>query len=230
MKKANYQLFLKMLDELNSFIVEEYDSNYKLDVRAIGGFSMIIHKKLGNIDSPREESRDIDSLTRDYPIEIINKIKEIGQKYEMDDPDGWLNNHWNKTKKYNEEFEFFINWKQLQDCNFSNINVYYANLEALLMFKIRAMDDRIHLAKLEPREQDIIDVISIFRAYDIDNLNNIENEHIKNTIQYFPYAINFLIDKGFIEGEKYTITNSLSRRRQLLLEYFEAIINSNSEM
>lgn len=221
MKKANYQLFIQMLQELNQFVFEEYDPNYKLDVRAIGGFSMIIHKKLGNIDSPREESRDIDSLTRDYPEEIVNKIKDIGKKYEMDDPDGWLNNHWNRTKKYNEEFEFFIKWEKLQDCDFSNINVYYANLEALFMFKIRAMDDSINLAKLEPREQDIVDVISILRAYNINDLDNISNDIIKNTIQYFPYAVNHLIENGYINGSKIPISKSLSIERKQLLEYYE---------
>ena len=100
MEKVNYSTFLDMLTELNSFIVDKYDPQYLLIVRAIGGFSMIIHKRLGAIDSPREESQDIDSLTEDFPDEIVTAIKRIGEKYGATDPDGWLNNHWNRTKNY----------------------------------------------------------------------------------------------------------------------------------
>ena len=94
MNRMDYQTFIEMLRKLNQFIVDEYDPEYVLDIRAIGGFSMIIHKRLGRINSPREKSRDIDSLTPDYPDEIIA----------------------------------------------ANINIYYANLESMLMFKIRAME------------------------------------------------------------------------------------------
>jgi len=196
MNKVNYDTFMTMLGELNDYI---------LDIRAIGGFSMIIHKKLGHIKSPREESCDIDSLTEDYPDEIILKIKEIGKKYEADDPDGWLNNHWNRTKKYNEEFAFFIRWDILEDADFSNINLYYADLQSLFMFKIRAMDNRIELAKLEPREQDVLDAVSILRAFEITNLDHIEDETVRNTIPYFPYAVNYLIDNNMIKGTKIEI-------------------------
>ena len=65
--KVNYDTFIEMLGELNQFIIEEYDSEYILDVRAIGGFSMIIHKRLGDIKGPRDMSRDIDSL-RDFEM------------------------------------------------------------------------------------------------------------------------------------------------------------------
>ena len=69
--KVNYDIFIEMLRELNQFIVESYDPEYILTVRAIGGFSMIIHKMLGVIQGPRDMSRDIDSLTDDYPEEIV---------------------------------------------------------------------------------------------------------------------------------------------------------------
>ncbi len=54
------------------------------------------------------------------------------------------------------------------------------------MFKIRAMDDRIARAKLEPREQDVVDVVSILKAFDIDDFDRVDNEVIKSTIPYFP--------------------------------------------
>ena len=202
MNKANYDEFIAMLTELNRFIVDEYDPDYKMEVRAIGGFSMIIHKRLGRIDGPREKSRDIDSLTKDYPPEIIAKIKEIGEKYGIDEKDGWLNNHWNRTKKYKEEFVVFIKWERLEGVELSNIDIYYADLESLFMFKIRAIDDRIHLAELEPREQDIIDAVSILRAFGVENLDRIENELIRNTIRYFPYAKDYLLENGFVRGTK----------------------------
>lgn len=203
MKKVNYQTFIEMLKELNQFIVEQYNPTYILEVRAIGGFSMIIHRKLGNVDNPREKSYDIDSLTKDYPEEIVSEIKKIGAKHGADDADGWLNNHWNKTKNYNEEFEYFIKWKELKEVSLSNIKIYYADLESLFMFKLRAIDDRIVLAGAEPRQQDVIDVVSILKAFEVENLDNVSNTAICNTISYFPSAINYLIDNDIFKGTKF---------------------------
>ena len=205
--KVSYEGFVEMLSELNQFIANDYNPNYILEVRAIGGFSMIIHKRLGNIDGPREESRDIDSLTPDYPKEIVDEIMRIGEKHGALDADGWLNNHWNRTKEYREEFEFFIQWKRVEDIQLSNIIVYYADLEALFLFKIRAMDDRINRAHMEPRAQDVIDVVSILRAFEISDLDVINVDLIGATIQYFPYAINYLIENGLVKGTRMEICN-----------------------
>lgn len=226
--KVSFDIFIKMLGELNEFIANDFDTKYILEVRAIGGFSMIIHKRLGEISGPREESRDIDSLTKDYPAEIINKIMEIGEKYGADDADGWLNNHWNRTKNYNEEFEFFIKWKELEEVSFSNIVIYYADLESLFMFKIRAMDNRIELAHLEPREQDILDIVSITRAFGIKNFDDIPNEQIKSTIPYFPHAVNYLIDNIIIEGTKLS-TDKQSKTKFEDTEYGKKLIRQAEE-
>ena len=59
MGKANYQTFLKMMGELNDYIVNKYDKNYILDIRAIGGFSIMVHRNLGHIDTPREKSKEM---------------------------------------------------------------------------------------------------------------------------------------------------------------------------
>lgn len=166
---------------------------------------MIIHKNLGRIDGPREKSRDIDSLTLDYPEEIKKEILRIGEKYGATDPDGWLNNHWNKTKRYNDEFACLIKWEKLKEASFSNIETYFADLESLFRFKIRAIDDRIHCAESEPREQDVVDVISILKAYDISDFDKITNEAIKTTVPYFPYAVNYLIDNRMLQGTQLKI-------------------------
>ncbi|MBP5178406.1 MAG: hypothetical protein J6066_02415 [Lachnospiraceae bacterium] len=192
MGKVDYETFISMLTELNEFI-NKWDSNYILEVRAIGGFAMIIHKELKHVETPRTESRDIDSLTNDYPEEVIQEIFKIGKKYGADDPDGWLNNHWNKTKEYQEEFEYFIKWQHLE-LNLSNIVVYYCDLESLLLFKIRAIDDRINLAKLEPRAQDVMDVVSILKAYGEKELSNIKNDRIASSLQYFESAVKYIND------------------------------------
>ena len=226
--KVSFDIFIKMLGELNEFIANDFDTKNILEVRAIGGFSMIIHKRLGEISGPREESRDIDSLTKDYPAEIINKIMEIGEKYGADDADGWLNNHWNRTKNYNEEFEFFIKWKELEEVFFSNIVIYYADLESLFMFKIRAMDNRIELAHLEPREQDILDVVSITRAFGIKNFDDIPNEQIKSTIPYFPHAVNYLIDNNIIVGTRLS-TDKQSKTKFEDTEYGKKLMEQAEE-
>ena len=231
MNKADYQTFINMLTDLNRFIFSKYDPQYILEVRAIGGFSMIIYKRLGIIDNPREKSRDIDTLTNDYPAAILEEIKRIGERYGIDDVDGWLNNHWNRTKNYNDEFAFFIRWQKLEDVSFSNINVYYADLESLFMFKIRAMDDRINLARLEPREQDVVDVASMLRAFDINNTDNISNELIRNTMLYFPYAVNYLLDIGIVAGTKRDISagNQNDPKRFEETEYAQRLISQAKE-
>jgi len=48
------------------------------------------------------------------------------------------------------------------------------------------MDDRITLAKLEPREQDVVDVVSILKAFDIEDFDRVDNEVIRSTILEIP--------------------------------------------
>ena len=190
MGKVDYNTFIAMLSELNDFIYK-WDRDYVLEVKAIGGFAIIVHRQMKHIDTPRTESRDIDSLTKDYPEPIIKEIFRIGKKYGADDPDGWLNNHWNQTKQYQEEFEYFIKWQSL-DLNLSNILVHYCDLEALLMFKLRAIDDRINIQKLEPRPQDVMDVLSILKAFGEKDILHVKNEWIASSIQYFPSAVSYI--------------------------------------
>lgn len=66
MGKVDYNTFIAMLSELNDFIYK-WDRDYVLEVKAIGGFAIIVHRQMKHIDTPRTESRDIDSLTKDYP-------------------------------------------------------------------------------------------------------------------------------------------------------------------
>ena len=215
--KVDYNTFIEMLTELNEFIVEKYNPDYKLFIKSIGGFSMMIYKVKGYVNSPRIGSRDIDTLTDDYPPEIVEEIKRIGEKYGAIDPDGWLNNHWNRTKKYNEEFECLIQWNELKEVSLSNICILYSDMISLLRFKIRAMDDRINRAHLNPREQDIMDVISILHACRIKDLDNIKNPIIEEDFKYFPYAVNYLIDKKIIKGTKREIPfqeNEMSKIQQ----------------
>ncbi|MCR4597553.1 MAG: hypothetical protein K5678_00805 [Acetatifactor sp.] len=70
------------------------------------------------------------------------------------------------------------------------------------MFKIRSVDDRINLAHMEPRAQDVIDVVSILRAFKISDLDDVGIELIRNTIPYFPNAVNYLIENGMVRGTK----------------------------
>jgi hypothetical protein len=69
------------------------------------------------------------------------------------------------------------------------------------------MDDRINRAHMEPRAQDVIDVISILRAFEISDLDVINVDLIGSTIQYFPYAINYLIENGLVKGTRMEISN-----------------------
>jgi len=44
----------------------------------------------------------------------------------------------------------------------------------------------------------VVDAISILRAYGITDLSDISNDTIRNTIQYFPNAINYFINNNMM--------------------------------
>ncbi len=80
MGKVDYNTFIAMLSELNDFIYK-WDRDYVLEVKAIGGFAIIVHRQMKHIDTPRTESRDIDSLTKDYPEPIISICNQGNDSY-----------------------------------------------------------------------------------------------------------------------------------------------------
>ena len=109
-KKLDFSDFISMLHELDDQI---YDN---ITIRAIGGFSIILHTKVQNLNFPRV-SEDIDSLTKtwnekegkglthsnqgliDYLNQDINEIiYKIGEKYGINSKySSWLNNSWYGT-------------------------------------------------------------------------------------------------------------------------------------
>lgn len=74
----------------------------------------------------------------------------------MKDPH-WLNNAWYHNRDYNDELfpisEFFVD----NSLGLNNINLYVANLKTILIFKARAIDNRV-VNGLRERQQDVEDV------------------------------------------------------------------------
>ena len=153
MAKINIDLekFISLLKQLDSEIDKNFNNDFKLEIKAIGGFAMIYHENEHNIKG-REISSDIDNLS--IMSEDINKIiKEIGRNNFVEED--WLNNDWIIAKRGNEEFEYFADWKLIKDYNFKHILLYILDIETLFFFKMKAIDEKINIAKEEPRQQDI---------------------------------------------------------------------------
>ena len=51
----------------------------------------------------------------------------------------------------------------------------------------------------------MVDVVSILKAFDIEDFDRVDNEVIGSTIPYFPSAVNYLIDNGLFRGAKLEI-------------------------
>lgn len=177
--------FARLLKELDAFLIE---NEIYLEIKAIGGFAMIYWAKQFN-QNGRNSSRDIDSLA-ELDDKIIKQISLIGVKEGVDD--SWLNNEWLNVKKGNEELEYFADWHEVKDYDFRNINLYILDLETLFFFKMRSIDEKIELAKEQPRVQDVRDVYLIMKIFDEHDIYNIKNAKMSRCINYFPLARDFM--------------------------------------
>ena len=124
---------------LNRFNEKLMSNNLNTIIYAIGGFAMMCNAKELGFDS-RGISIDIDSYY-EYSEEIKKLVDEVSDEFGIIS-ESWLNSHWYEQKLKNEGFDEtiesypFWKWEQSSDLTFSNLKVYYANLEGLLRMKL----------------------------------------------------------------------------------------------
>lgn len=184
-KMMNYDSFIHLLKILDEKLSER---SIFIDIKAIGGFAMIYWAKEYH-QSGRNASRDIDSLSK-LTDEVVELVRLIGIKEDADED--WLNNDWLKIKKGNEELEYFADWRQIRDHNFTNIDLYVLDLETLFFFKMRAINEKLEAAKESPRIQDVRDVYLILKLFGETNIYSIKNAKMASCIRYFPMARDYM--------------------------------------
>lgn len=158
-----YSEFIGLLKKLDARL---HDNNLYLHIRAIGGFAMIYWVQQYKLEY-RGASRDIDSLEL-ISVEVKKVVEQVADDEQV--AYDWLNNAWINSKNYNDELEEFADWIPIEAYTFDNIDIDILDLETLLLFKLRAVDDKVRKKEI-PREQDVEDIQIISRIF--------QDNHIK---------------------------------------------------
>ena len=176
---------LSMLKDLDTWMVE-HDKH--IEIRAIGGFAVMCNARTHNDEWDRLSS-DIDTLTEDYPEDVLEAIDLIGVKFGSADPRNWLNNAWNRTMKYNDEFAFFAEWQDGSALvKLRNVDLKYCDLETIFFFKMRAVERNLNLG-VHPRRKDVDDILYILGFFKEKDIKNVKNAKMSTCIAYFPLAV-----------------------------------------
>lgn len=145
---------------------------------------MLYNINIEKVNISRRGSVDIDALNRIEPE--IQQCLEIASVKMNEDPH-WLNNAWYHNRDYNDELfpisEFFVD----NSLGLNNINLYVADLKTILIFKARAIDNRVANG-LRERQQDVEDVEGILEWWGLseeDFLNKMRYSHIEERYPYF---------------------------------------------
>jgi len=198
----NYDDFKKLLSLLDQKLKE---NELYIEVFAIGGFAMMCNAKTYGFNS-RELSIDIDTYMS-YSEDVLNLVDEVSSEFEIL-TERWLNTHWyDKKDGFDDVIESFSDWKweKSEDLVFSNIELYYANLEGLLKMKLSAINEKLELDQLrqdlhfgiEPvgtsvRINDLIDVKTILAVLKEDSLQDVKNAKIKKMFAEYEQAFEYL--------------------------------------
>ena len=190
LEKLSIDTFVDMLNQLDRRLMEKYGiCGCNIEIKAIGGFAIMHHAMQKHFTS-RIGSADIDSLTLDYEIGIQEEIMKIGQ--DNGAPLDWINNQWYRLMTYHDNLESLITWED-SGYKFNNITLYIADLESIFLFKVRAVDIELK-SNRKPRQQDIIDVISIMQFYNQKDFLNINIPQMSKILDMYPEASKYLAE------------------------------------
>lgn len=155
-------------------------------VRAIGGYAMLkygLRKDMNNNDG---FSEDVDSVTEQYTPEILELIKEVAN--ELDLLDDWLNN---EPVNLPEVANVIDELKWVLDTQYSNITLYIADIESLLLLKVRAVEG----GGLIPRKTDKNDLIKILKFIEIYDYNQLIHDSRTKFIEEYKLCSNYLRER-----------------------------------
>lgn len=173
--KLSEEDFAKAFKRLNEILI---DKKVVMEVRAIGGYAMLRNHLREN-----GFSEDVDSATKDWSQEIINAIKQVAKEQNL--LEDWLNNEPMRLKEVNEVLDQII-W--LEDGNYSNINLYWADVDSTFLLKVRAFEG----GGLVPRKTDKMDLFGI--VFKLENINSFDS-----LIYHYPFVLDYPRCAAFLQ-------------------------------
>ena len=131
---------------------------------------------------------DVDTATKDMSEEMQALIREVADEKGLDED--WNNNDFYKLPEVTD-IVGKLEW--IKDNSYSNIMLYIASIQSLLLLKTRA----IHFAGLVPRITDQTDVLDILVFLDIHTIEEIKKNPITKGIEKdYPRCFSFLAKIG----------------------------------
>lgn len=154
-----------------------------IEIRAIGGFAMLYNKlRTGGY------TMDVDTATKDMTEGVQALIREIAEEKGLDED--WINND---SYGLPEVMDIIGKLEWIIDDSYSNIMLYIAKIESLLLLKVRA----VHFAGLVPRITDQTDVLDILAFLGIHNIEEVkQNPLTKGFEKKYPRCFAFLKETG----------------------------------
>ena len=151
-----------------------------IEIRAIGGFQCFT--------TSGGYTMDVDTATKDMTEEVQSLIREVAEEKGLDED--WINND---SYALPEVTDIIGKLEWITDNSYSNIMLYIANIQSLLLLKVRA----IHYAGLVPRITDQTDVLDILAFLGIHTIEEVKNSSLTKDIKKkYPRCFEFLEKTG----------------------------------
>jgi len=127
------------------------EQKLSIGIKAIGGFALLWHSIRGT-----GYTADIDSVTKDFPPEVIECIEKTAAIFDF--PTDWVNNY-NVFENDVDSIELMIDpfWEKA-DIGTTAVKLWIADLETLLRSKLLAAED----SESSGRAQDFPDLMDLF--------------------------------------------------------------------
>lgn len=177
--KVTLEDFYKALLALNSKLSK---CNMHITIKSIGGYAMLVHG-LRESNGNSGYTEDIDSVTKPFKQHVYDLIAEVA--HEQDLVEDWLNNDpmkMNEVKDVIDQLDWELNNK------YSNITVYVADIESLILLKVRAVEGGGYV----PRKTDKNDLIKLLRFIGINNIDAVLNDNRTKFIENYTLCFNYL--------------------------------------
>ena len=172
-KLENFEDALKLLNEKLKI------NHLSITIRAVGGFAMLKNELRND-----GYTMDIDTATKKYSEKVMQLIRNVSEELDIDED--WLNNDCNYLDALSGVRKQ-LNW--IADKNYSNIKLYYADANSLLLLKARAIEKS---GLLLPRQQDKDDLLELLSYFGIKNVNEVKQNPVSQFIVSYQFTMKFL--------------------------------------
>lgn len=180
---ANIKITLEDFDRaLRSLNSKLQANNLHITIKSIGGYAMLVHG-LRNDNGNAGYTEDIDSATRRFKQKVYDLITEVA--HELDLVEDWLNNEPMKMLEVKEVIDQ-IYWELNR--KYSNITLYVANIESLILLKVRAIEG----GGCVPRKTDKNDLIKLLKFINIHDVENLLNDDRTKFIKDYTLCFKYL--------------------------------------